>query len=87
VHPFRRIAQAFIMTFGITQPGPEREGIATVFIISILVGTIVAVAAIAAFLLMPSMATERNLRALAQLSEARPEGWPPGAPAKPAAES
>jgi hypothetical protein len=51
MHPFGRVAHAFIMTFGITQPGPNRERIATVFIVSMLAGTVGAAVGMAAFLL------------------------------------
>lgn len=34
--PLERISQAFIQTFGITPPSPEREKAASLFIVSLL---------------------------------------------------
>jgi hypothetical protein len=39
-NPFNRIAEAFILTFGITRPRPENERVATIFIVSLLFGTV-----------------------------------------------
>ena len=35
-NPFNVVADAFIMTFGITRPRPEYERVATIFIVSLL---------------------------------------------------
>jgi hypothetical protein len=40
-NPLRRVAQAFILTVGITPPTPERERRATIFISAMLAGAVV----------------------------------------------
>ena len=48
-NPFNRVAEAFIMTFGITRPRPEHERMATVFILSLLFATLCFAAAMGIF--------------------------------------
>jgi hypothetical protein len=48
-NPFDRVADAFILTFGITRPRPEQERLATIFIVSLLFGTVCFAAAMAIF--------------------------------------
>jgi hypothetical protein len=43
LNPFKQITQGFIVTFGITPPGPEQELRATVFICALLLGALVVV--------------------------------------------
>jgi len=50
-NPLRRIAQAFILTVGITPPTPERERRATIFISVMLVGAVVVAIGVGIFLL------------------------------------
>jgi len=51
MQPFRRVAQAFIMTFGITQPRPREERLATIFIVSLLACMLLAAIGMGAYLL------------------------------------
>lgn len=51
MQPFRRVSQAFIVTFGITQPRPDQEQVATVFIVSLLAVVLLCAIGIGAFLL------------------------------------
>jgi hypothetical protein len=50
-NPFDRVADAFIMTFGITRPRPEQERLATIFIVLLLLGTVCFATAMGIFFL------------------------------------
>jgi hypothetical protein len=50
-NPFRGIAEAFILTVGITPPTPEKERVATVFISVLLAGAVVVAGVFGVFLL------------------------------------
>jgi preprotein translocase subunit Sss1 len=51
MQPFRRVSHAFIMTFGITQPRPSQEQLATIVIVSLLTCTLLGAIGMGAFLL------------------------------------
>jgi hypothetical protein len=51
VNPFKRVTCGFIMTFGITLPRPEQELMATIFICTMLLGTVLFVLALGGFVL------------------------------------
>ncbi len=53
-NPFRGIAEAFILTVGITPPTPEKERAATIFISVLLAGAVV-VAGVFGVLLLRKM--------------------------------
>jgi hypothetical protein len=50
-NPFKQVTQSFIMTFGITPPRPEQELKATIFICTMLLGTVVLVIILGLFVL------------------------------------
>jgi hypothetical protein len=50
-NPFKQVTQSFIMTMGITPPRPEQELKATIFICTMLLGTVVLVIALGLFVL------------------------------------
>jgi hypothetical protein len=50
-NPFMRVTRGFIMTFGITPPRPEQELMATIFICTMLLGTVLFVLALGVFVL------------------------------------
>ena len=50
-NPFRGIAEAFILTVGITPPTPEKERVATIFISVLLAGAVVVAGVFGVFLL------------------------------------
>ena len=50
-NPFKQVTQSFIMTFGITPPRPEQELKATIFICTMLLGTVVLVIGLGLFVL------------------------------------
>ena len=50
-NPFNLVADAFIMTFGITRPRPEHERMATIFIVSLLFLTLCFAAAMGIFII------------------------------------
>jgi hypothetical protein len=50
-NPFKQVTQSFIMTFGITPPRPEQELRATIFICTMLLGTVAFVAGLSMFVL------------------------------------
>ena len=50
-NPLRGIAEAFILTVGITPPTPEKERVATIFISVLLAGAVVVAGLFGVFLL------------------------------------
>ena len=50
-NPFKQVTQSFIMAFGITPPRPEQELKATIFICTMLFGTLVLVIGLGLFVL------------------------------------
>jgi hypothetical protein len=51
VNPLKQVTNSFIMTFGITPPRPEQELTATIFISTMLFGTILFVLGLGVFML------------------------------------
>jgi len=51
MNPFRQLTHSFIMTFGITAPRPEQELKATIFICTMLLGTVLLVIGLGVFVL------------------------------------
>jgi hypothetical protein len=54
-NPFRGIAEAFILTVGITPPTPERERTAVIFISTMLIGAVLLALGVGVFLLRRAM--------------------------------
>jgi hypothetical protein len=51
MNPFKQVTHSFIMTFGITPPLPEQELKATIFICTMLLGTVLLVIGLGVFVL------------------------------------
>ena len=51
IRPIEAIVNGFTMTVGITQPKPDKRRVATIFIASGLIGTVLGVAALFVFVL------------------------------------
>jgi hypothetical protein len=51
MNPFRQVTHSFVMTFGITPPRPEQELKATIFICTMLLGTVLLVIGLGVFVL------------------------------------
>lgn len=51
VNPFKQMAHSFLMTFWITLPRPEQESMATIFVCTIVFGTLFLVVGLGLFAL------------------------------------
>jgi hypothetical protein len=51
MNPCKQVTHSFIMTFGITPPRPEQELKATIFICTMLLGTVLLVIGLGVFVL------------------------------------